>query len=92
MTYGKYGEWIRCSRCVDMKTQVDLQRAEWNRRVVSLVQRLEPDLQDYYQYDLQHGTLRTYLITMREGGVSPEDAVRGWRHKVMYIDATQATK
>lgn len=92
MTYDKYGEWIRCSRCVEMKRKVDQQRTEWNQRVVFFVKKLDPELQDYYRYDLEHGTLRNYLLTMRESGKSPADAVRAWRHKVMYIDATQGRK
>jgi len=92
MTYDKHGEWIRCPKCVEMKREIDQQRTEWNQRVVFLVKKLDPELQDYYRYDLEHGTLRTYLINMREGGKSPVDAVRAWRHKVMYIDATQTTE
>lgn len=90
MTYDKNGNYIRCPRCQGLERKFDQQRTAWNQRVVYHVKRLDPELQDYYRYDLEHGDLRKYLITMREGGKSPTEAVRAWRHKVMYIDATAA--
>lgn len=89
MIYDNSGDWVRCPKCLAKTRKFDQQRTEWNRRVVSFVKRLDLELQEYYQYDLHHGSLRQYLIAMRESGRSPADAVRSWRHKVMYIDTMQ---
>jgi len=87
MAYDKHGNWTRCPKCFDLQREYDQQRTEWNQRVVFHVRKLDPELQDYYRYDLESGDLRNYLINMRESGRSPEEAVRAWRHKVMYLDA-----
>lgn len=86
MTYDKHGKYVRCPKCLDFERKMDHHRREWNQRVVWHVKRLDPELQDYYKCDLQHGDLRTYLYSMREGGKSPAEAVRAWRHKIMYLE------
>ncbi len=87
MVYDKHGNSIRCPKCFDLQRKYDQQRTEWNQRVVFHVKKLDSELQDYYRYDLENGDLRNYLINMRESGRSPQEAVRAWRHKVMYLDA-----
>jgi tRNA(Ile)-lysidine synthase TilS/MesJ len=92
MMCDNYNGWYRCPRCVDVQRVVDQQRTEWNQRVVHFVRKLSPELQDYYRYDFEHGTLRAFMSNLRENGKSPEEAIRAWRYKVMYIDATQTRR
>lgn len=82
-TRDRHGELIQCPRCAVVERSIKKQRSKWNQQAKTIIQQMDMGLQECWKYDLEHGTLRELMYTMREDRVSPGDAVRAWRHSVV---------